>query len=252
MCGFHAGGHETLWLGSTQAIALPACIHSARAGVYILSLNFKCDRTLARRRLAHAQAARAGAGDQVDDGTGHSGAVAPGIDVIASNNFRKSTPQPIVDALPVLPYGDACALHAALRARKSSSSDSDSCRHTTSGPAPPSGVASALQLEADGEVCPICLADSYSAATTVKLLPCGHFYHPCCIDEVRSQRRPTTTSTALTTGSGSCCRAKCSSSSMSSSRNRSCNPHHTTVTAAVAAALCCPPVLHARSGCHGM
>ena len=36
-----------------------------------------------------------------------------------------------------------------------------------------------------GEPCAICY-DDYRSSDTVKHLPCGHFYHAACIDEVRA------------------------------------------------------------------
>ena len=131
------------------------------------------------------------------EGGGHSallgGAAAGGMRGAAQRGVRLS----VIRALPTVKYTKGMSsassfLHQGARTDAAAAVEAGEVSLDVEAPAPASEPrassdrgAESKSPDGDGEdeeLCPICLVD-YDEGDTLQLLPCGHFYHPECIEQ---------------------------------------------------------------------
>ena len=116
------------------------------------------------------------------------------VDLEALGIKRLKVPKSIIDKMPMFIY--TCKEDELLRESQKSTSNqhgTDGIKDTsssvpnddsvsTSAPGRDSTLSSHEYKQHAQPTCPICLEDFISGSTTIRELPCGHIFHPECID----------------------------------------------------------------------
>lgn len=116
------------------------------------------------------------------------------VDLEALGIKRLTVPKSIIDKMPLFIY--TCREDEVLRESQKSTNTQHEAEGTKTGPisatdesatfssipVPDSTLSSHEYKQHAQPTCPICLEDFISGSTTIRELPCGHIFHPECID----------------------------------------------------------------------